>query len=76
LLKVNIKFLDRCFLLTSEEQLLALKDSFNLIFAHCLDAMKDHNLIRCVHGFEVCCISLSLCICVFVYVCMCVCINL
>jgi len=53
LLKVNIKFLDRCFLLTGEEQLLALKSTFNLIFHHCLLALKDDNIIRCVHGFEV-----------------------
>lgn len=46
LLKINSVFLERCILLTSEEQFLALKDSLNLIFVHSSIILKESNLVR------------------------------
>ena len=54
LLKVNIAFLERCVMLTSEDGLISMKDVLNKIFYHSLQAMKETNLFRKAHGMEVC----------------------
>ena len=53
LLKVNMPFLERCILLTTEEQLIALAPTLNKVFAAALVAMRDENKIRRVHSLEV-----------------------
>eukprot|EP01114_Cavostelium_apophysatum_P007878 TRINITY_DN2008_c0_g1_i1.p1 TRINITY_DN2008_c0_g1~~TRINITY_DN2008_c0_g1_i1.p1 ORF type:complete len:671 (+),score=159.93 TRINITY_DN2008_c0_g1_i1:184-2196(+) len=52
LLKVNIPYLERCIVLTSEEQLLILKDNMNLIFISCCEILDDDNKIRVAHAME------------------------
>ena len=52
LLKVNYTFLERCVQLTSEEQLLLLKDNVSLIFRQCCYSIKDFNLVRVKHSLE------------------------
>ncbi|EGC34221.1 hypothetical protein DICPUDRAFT_153625 [Dictyostelium purpureum] len=52
LIKVNIPFLERCIILTSEDHLLALKPNINKIFTQCCHWLKDPNPLRLAHIIE------------------------
>ncbi|KAK5577733.1 hypothetical protein RB653_002680 [Dictyostelium firmibasis] len=52
LIKVNIPFLERCIILTSEENLLALKQNINKIFTQSCFWLKDSNTLRLTHIIE------------------------
>eukprot|EP01132_Coremiostelium_polycephalum_P009195 gene9195-11270_t len=52
LIKVNIPFLERCIILTSEDHLLALKPNINRIFTKCCEWLKDNNTVRLSHILE------------------------
>ncbi|GAM23000.1 hypothetical protein SAMD00019534_061750, partial [Acytostelium subglobosum LB1] len=52
LIKVNIPFLERCIILTSEDHLLALKPNINKIFTHCCQWLRNSDAIRITHILE------------------------
>ncbi|KYQ94419.1 hypothetical protein DLAC_04715 [Tieghemostelium lacteum] len=52
LIKVNIPFLERCIILTSEDHLLALKPNLNKIFTQSCLWLKDTSTLRLVHVIE------------------------
>jgi hypothetical protein len=52
LLKVNFSFLERCIILTSEDQLVALKDNIKKIFFNCMKGISDANIYRSAHALE------------------------
>ena len=54
LLKVNLSFLERCFVLTIEEKLLEMKLIFNKIFYHSVKFLQDKNHIKIARSIEVC----------------------
>lgn len=66
LLRVNAQYLEvhlvalaspahlrqRCVMLSSEEQLLGLRDHLHIIFSACLIALRDENRFRVIHALE------------------------
>jgi len=53
LLKVNIPFLERCIILSSEDRLLVLKSRINTIFTQCCNWLKSSDATRLTHIIEI-----------------------
>eukprot|EP00002_Diphylleia_rotans_P012542 TRINITY_DN2453_c0_g1_i3.p1 TRINITY_DN2453_c0_g1~~TRINITY_DN2453_c0_g1_i3.p1 ORF type:complete len:186 (+),score=40.88 TRINITY_DN2453_c0_g1_i3:62-619(+) len=52
LLKVNASFLERCVMLTSEEELLALKENLHIIFTNCVAYLQDESTFRVSNALQ------------------------
>jgi len=54
LLKVNIPYLKRCVILTSEEQLVGIKDNLHVVLSQCVRCfLKNPSKLRVHHALEV-----------------------